>query len=297
MAGGHWKRKSTAHKNKRRITKARPTAHNQKRQIASAQNQIIAIKQQLNLTKERCRWHCGYVDETIESYPYIVPLFGSPAQSTTDAATTNNPLGASMKWEQTMTSQPQDSASLRSKAVVNKQYVDMSIKSNTEPDVTQFTAFVVQLLPKSAQQVYAETANMSAMTRGRDFVTPTTSLGTDTGYGAFLNNARFKIIKRLEFETAGYDSGASQNNSMPGSTGNTGRGTRTGLVHRVQFKLNYGSTLVKCTGDGQSLSDLQYDEINPEQKRFVVVFSDNSILDAESPSCSLSSLITGYTAE
>ena len=191
-----------------------------------------------------------------------------------------------------MTPNPQNLGTFRSKVVVNKQYIDLTVATGNENAVISFTAFIVQLQPKVAQQTYQETSQMSALTRDADFATPLNALGQDSGYGAYLNNQRFRIIKRLEFETTGGASGGAA-----GSTGNTGKGTRMGLLHRAQAKLNYGSTIFKSSGNGATSQTLTYSEINPEQKRFIVLFSDNSLVDLEFPTVSMSSLITGYAAE
>jgi len=284
------KRKTTATKNKRRIRRARPTARNQRRQIASTQNQIIAIKKHINLTKQRMRWHCGFTDVAMTAYPLIIPLTSGP--SVTNPANMNTVVATPVPWNVTMTPAPQNSSVLRSKVVVNKQYIDLTVKSASENAPLSYTAFIVQLVDNSAQQTYDTTGSMSTLVRGEDYISPLNALGQDSGYGAYINNARFRIIKRLEFETLGGASGGAA-----GSTGNTGRGTRTGILHRAQAKLNYGSTLFKSTGDGDSSLTLQYEQLNPEQKRFIVIFSDNSLVDLEFPSVSMSSLITGYAAE
>lgn len=284
------KRKTTATKNKRRIRRARPTARNQRRQIASTQNQIIAIKKHINLTKQRMRWHCGFTDVAMTAYPLIIPLTSGP--SVTNPANMNTVVATPVPWNVTMTPAPQNSSVLRSKVVVNKQYIDLTVKSASENSPLSYTAFIVQLVDNSAQQTYDTTGSMSTLVRGEDYISPLNALGQDSGYGAYINNARFRIIKRLEFETLGGASGGAA-----GSTGNTGRGTRTGILHRAQAKLNYGSTLFKSTGDGDSSLTLQYEQLNPEQKRFIVIFSDNSLVDLEFPSVSMSSLITGYAAE
>ena len=288
------RRKTTAAKNKRRIRTRRPTARNQKKQIASTQNQIIAIKKHLNLGKERMRWHCGFHDVSITGYPLVIPLTSGP--STVNPAVMNTTLGTDVPWNVTMTPAPQNSSALRSKCVVNKQYVDLSISAGNETDLLQFTAFLVQLQPKVAQQTYDNTSSMSSLVRDDDFVTTNTVLGTDSGYGAYLNNSKYKIIKRLEFETAGHPPTGYTGN--PGTaTGNTGRGTNSWYLKRTQFKVNYGSTLFKSSGLGESQLTLSYPEINPEQKRFIIIFSDNSITDLEDPTVSMSSLITGYAVE
>lgn len=284
------KYKSTASKNKKRIQFRRPTARNQKRQIASTQNQIIAIKKHLSLNKERMRWHCGFYQINITNKELIIPLTSGP--SSVAPASVNNILGTPVPWEPTMTPVPQSTSALRSKVVVNKQYVDLTITVGAIQEINQYTAFVVQLQPKVAQQTYIDTGGMTNLSIENDFICPKDSLGNSTGYGIYVNNQRYKIIKRLEFETAGT---TFTNATNYPSTGNTGRGTRSWALMRTQFKLNYGSTLMKSSGDQESSATLNYADINPEQKRFILLFSDNIVDDF--PQVSMSSLITGYACE
>lgn len=289
------KPRSTASKNKRRINKSRPTANNQKKQILSLQNQTQHISQHLNLLKERCRWHMGFTGISMTSYPLIIPLTSGPSPN--NPAVVNTVLGTSVPWGLTMTPAPQGIGTFRSKSVVNKQYIDLTVSAGNETSLLHMTAFVVQLQPKVASQTYTDTSSMSTMIRGTDYITPLDSLGNDSGYGAYINNQRYKIIKRIEFETAGALSSSFPDNLQPGASGDTGRGTRIMQVRRSQFKLNYGSTLFKSSGNVATQQTLEYADINPEQKRFIIIFSDNSLVDLEFPSISLSSLITGYTAE
>ena len=286
--------RTTAVKNRRRIRKSRPTARNQKKQIASNQNQIIAIKKHLNLSKERIRWHCGFHNSTINEYPLIIPLTSGP--STVNPAQMNTTLGTDVPWNVVMTPVPQQGSNLRSKVIVNKQYVDLTITAGNEASLLQFTAFLVQLQPKTAQQTYEATNSMSSLTRNEDFITTAGTLGIDTGYGAYINNDKYKILKRIEFETGG-NAPSSNGPEDTQATGDTGRGTRSWYLRRAQMKINYGSTLFKSAGNSDSSLTLEYKDINPEQKRFIIIFSDNGTGDLESPTVSMSSLITGYAVE
>lgn len=272
--------------------RSRPTARAQKRQILSNQNQIASLRRHVNLTKERIRWHCGVTDVGMTSYPFIVPLTSGP--STSNPATLNDVIGTLNPWQITMTAAPQTNDTIRSKVVVNTQWVDMMVTCGSETAVLNFTAFLVQLDPKNARQVYEETGSMQNLQRGRDFITPETTLSTDSGYGAYLNTDRFKIIKRLEFETAGT---TYTNASNYEATGNTGSGTNSWAMKRCQFKVNYGNTMFKSTGDGSASSTLAYSELPSPSKRFIVIFSNNSVVDLEYPKFTMSSLITGYAAE
>lgn len=272
----------------RRIKHRRPSARNQRRQIKSNQSQLVAIKRQLNLNKQRLRWRCGFTEIPVTAYPMIIPLTSGPA--TTGPALTST--GVAVTWDVTMTAHPQDINTLRSKVVVNSQWIDLSITGGSEPSPLYFTAFVVQLQDDTASQVYTETTNMTTLVKDVDYCCPINNVGADSGYGAYMNNARFKILDRMEFSTMGATIG------WPGGPpgGNTGSGLGAALKRR-QFKLNYGNTVLKSTGDGATSQSLPYAEIDPKHKRFIVLFSDNSNLDGQYPNVAFSSLITGYAAE
>ena len=295
MANGRRGRnQKTSVKNRRRIVRGRPTASNQRKQILSNQNQIVALKRHVNLSKERMRWHMGMTDVAITTYPLVIPLTSGP--STINPAVVNTVVGELAPWNITMTPAPQNSDTVRSKCVVNTQWVDLSIKAGSEDALLQHTAFLVQLNPMNARQVYQETGSMQSLIRGRDFTSALGPLGTDSGYGAYLNSDRFTILKRLEFETAGHPPIGFAGQSS-GSTGNTGSGTNGWYIKRCQFKVNYGNTVFKSTGDGATQSSLQYAELPSPSKRFIILFSDNIRTDAQFPSFSISSLITGYAPE
>lgn len=277
----------TSIKNRRRIVRSKPTASNQRRQILSNQNQITAINKHLSLTKERIRWHCGFAERQITAYPYVIPLTSGPSSSTPALTSTGVPV----PWTVTMTAKTQNDETLRNKAVANTQWVDLSISGGDEPEPLYFTAFLVQLQEDTASQVYFETSNMATLTRGTDFMTPNVAGGvTDSGYGPYLNNDRFKILKRMEFCTLGPTIG------WPGGPpgGNMGGGLGA-AVRRTQFKINYGNTTFKSTGQMASLQSLPYAEIDPKHKRFIVIFSDNNLDNFKYPTVVMSSLITGYT--
>lgn len=289
MPNGRRRYTKSSTSNRRRIVRKRPTARNQKRQILSNQNQIVALKRHLTLNKERIRWQCGFSESSVSAYPMIIPLTSGP--STISPAVTNTVPVKSCVWNTTMTAYPQDSSALRSKVVVNTQWIDLSVTGGNELSPIYVTGFVVQLQEKTASQVYAETVNMSDLTRDVDFCTPLNGV-VDSGYGPYLNNSRFKIIKRLEFSTMGATIG------WPGGPpgGNTGSSLGA-FMKRTQFKLNYGNTVLKSTGDAATSSTLQYAEIDPKHKRFIILFSDNNLVDSQFPNVAMNSLVTGYAAE
>lgn len=220
----------------------------------------------------------------------IIPLTSGP--STANVAQTNT--GVNVGWSLTMTDRPQDTPFLRNKAVVNTQWVDLSITGGNEPSPLYFTAFLVQLQEDTATQVYQETNNMTALTQNADYCAPQQAAAPalESGYGPYLNSDRFKILKRMEFSTMGATIG------WPGGPpgGNVGPGLGAAL-RRTQFKINYGNTTFKSTGEGAQLQTMPYAEIDPKHKRFLILFSDNSSLDLQFPNVAMSSLITGYSAE
>ena len=193
-----------------------------------------------------------------------------------------------------MSTAPAKSNFLKSKVVVNSQWVDLSIYGGNEDSTLQFTAFLVQLREGTARQTYEETSSMTSMTRNTDYVTTTGMTGIDTGYGAYMNTDKYNIVKRLEFETFGPQS---EPGGYNGDTGDTGSGTRTGRLYRTNFKVNYGNTVFRSSGDAESLGTLEYTDIAPHTKRFIVIFSDNGMGDGQGPEMSISSLITGYVVE
>lgn len=287
---------STAKRNTRRIKRSRG-AKAQQKQILSNQNQIVSLKNHLNLVKQRIKWRCGFYDivQALNGVT-IIPLTSGPGQESGagNIATVNNGVATPVGWSPVMTPKPQAEGYLCSKACINTQWVDLSITSGGEPERISHTAFVVQLRTDNAIDVYNDTSLMTSLTRNSDYITANNSTGGDSGYGAYLNSDRFKIIKRIEFTTMG-----DQAATNLGATGNVGRGPRMGLVHRAQFKLNYGNTVVKATGQnlpdsGASIDSLGYDDIEPRHKRFIVIVNDNSALDFQFPHINMSSLITGY---
>lgn len=283
------KRRSSARRNLRRIKYRRPSARNQRRQIKSNQRQLMSLRQHVNLNKERIRWRSGFIESQITTFPFIIPLTSGPSP--------NNPAitsaGVPVPWSVTMTPAPQNINSIRSKVVVNSQWIDLSITGGNEPAPLYCTAFLVQLQEDTASQVYFETANMTALAKDTDYCNPDSIVpGVSSGYGAYLNNSRFKIIKRMEFSTIGDTIG------WPGGPpgGNTGSGLGAALK-RTQHKLNYGNTVLKSTGGGATSNSLEYSEIDPKHKRFIIIFNDNSLLDQEYPNVAMSCLTTGYAAE
>jgi len=249
----------------------------------------MSLRQHVRLNKERIRWRSGFIESQITTFPFIIPLTSGP--SIVNPAQTS--AGTAVPWTVTMTTEPQAINTLRSKVVINSQYLDLSITGGNEPSPLYLTAFIVHLMPKCALQTYYETSNMTTFNKDSDYCCPDSVVpGVASGYGAYLNSSRYKIIKRMEFSTVADSIG------WPGGPpgGNTGSGLGAALK-RSQHKLSYGNTVLKSTGSNADTNDLEYGEIDPKHKRFIVIFSDNSVLDGQYPNVALSCLTTGYAAE
>ena len=145
------------------------------------------------------------------------------------------------------------------------------------------TLFIVKLKndENQAQRTYNDTTGMSVMTAGEDFTTNQQRLGTQ----AWLNPERYEIHKRWEMHTCGDE----KVEPTPGASGNIQN--MSGAINRVGFKLSYGGRHLKATGVSTEISNLQYQDIAPQDKFFLIAFSDNSRLDLENPLLSVSSVI------
>lgn len=286
-------RPTAAARNRRHIKNKRPTANNQKKQILKNQNQIVAIKRQINVRREPVKWKCGFTNAVMDAYPLVIPLTSGPTSLASRQALLNNTAATNVGWSYTMSNSVQNSGSNRSKCFVHKQYVDLAIKSGTESALLSFTAFLVQLKPEVATETYTETTQMTVLENDKDYCSaPSTT--ADSGYGAYVNSTRYKILKRIELETQSITDDSIS--SVGRTTGNVGQGSRMNQLHRAQLRVNYGNTLIKAPagqGDNDDLDTVDYDDIKPESKRFIVIFSDNSFLDGQYPKVSMSSLITG----
>lgn len=286
-------RPTAAARNRRHIKNKRPTAQNQKKQILKNQNQIVAIKRQINVRREPVKWKCGFTNAVMDSYPFVIPLTSGPTSLASRQALLNNTAATNVGWSYTMSNSVQNSGSNRSKCFVHKQYVDLAIKSGTESALLSFTAFLVQLKPEVATETYTETTQMTVLENDKDYCSAPSSTA-DSGYGAYVNSTRYKILKRIELETQSITDDSIS--SVGRTTGNVGQGSRMNQLHRAQLRVNYGNTLIKAPagqGDNDDLDTVDYDDIKPESKRFIVIFSDNSFLDGQYPKVSMSSLVTG----
>lgn len=290
----------TSVKNRRRITRRRPTARNQRRQILSNQNQISAIQKTLRSNREAVTWHMGITNAPLAgSYPLVVPLTSGPSSAASTQATLNNTGNTNAGWSYTMTPAVYNSDMNRSKCFLYKQYVDFTISSGTEPKLQQFTIYLVSLQPDTAQSVYNDSTGMTQLVNGRDFIgTPPKAIGGDhTQYGVYLNPRSFKVHQKWTCNTQSIAAAAIS--SVARNTSNT-----TNQHNRFSCTVNYGGTTLAAPGDNvlalpqnDRLHDIEYADIPPHKKRFLLVFSDeNEDADVNDSTLTLNSIISGATA-
>lgn len=262
---------------------------------ANAQSkQIQTLARQVGNLKDASReltlptfYKCGYSSRT-NSYPLIVPLTSGPSQ--TDAADTNNTPNDHMKWQQVFNYRNSGNDTQRKNIKLYSQYVDCVLEPGGEQDMLIHTIFLIKLRNEEgqAQKTYETTGEMQAMEEGDDFVTNEGRGGAQ----AFMNPLKYEIIKRWEKHTCGdkilesEDPGAGEIERSGGAIVNN-----AGAISRWTFKVNYGGRHIKCVGRDQSVNDLVYQDMNPQDKYFLVAFSDNSTADLENPLLSVSSIV------
>lgn len=284
MAGGKMYKvvegKQTVLQNAKKKTGAKA----QSNQIQRLARQVDGVKDRLAETSIQKNWHCGYSSRT-NAYPLIVPLTSGPKSGATGTATTNNVPSDLMNWI-TWGSFPGGAVNTeKGRIALYSQYIDMILTPGGETDVLCHTIFVVQLRDDKegmANQTYRRTTNMSSMELDLDYCT-TPGAG---GAQAYLNPKLYRIHKRYEFVTAG-------NITEPGVDDSTLLlNGKTAGHHRVQLKLSYGGRQLRTTGRSEEVQGIVYNDIPPQYKYFIIVFSDNSTLDLENPSFQVHSTIT-----
>lgn len=255
---------------------------------ASAQStQIQTLARQVDVLKDAGRersiptyYNTSYSSRT-NAYPLVVPLSSGPGAA--GSATTNNSPGDTMVWEKVFNYGGPIQNETRQNLKLYSQYVDVILEPGNEEDILVHTIFLVKLRNDEgqAQRVYNDTANMSSLGVGQDFTTNQQRLGAQ----AWLNPERYEIHKRWEMHTCGDE----KVEPTPGGAGIIQN--MSGAINRWGFKLNYGGRHLRATGLSTEVSNINYNDIAPEDKYFLIAFSDNSTLDLENPLLSVSSVI------
>ena len=256
---------------------------------ASAQSkQIQTLARQVDNLKETTRelsiptyYSLSYSTNT-DAYPLIIPLTSGP--STTSPAESNNTPVDSLVWNKRFNYGGPTPNETRQNLKLYSQYVDVILEPGSEEDLLIHTIFLVKLRndENQARDTYNSTTQMRGMTFGDDYI----SNQERPGAQAWMNPEKYEIHKRWEFHTCG------EVESVPGLPGAAGTiQNKSGAINRFGFKINYSGRHLRAIGTGKELSDVVYDDIEPDNKYFLVAFSDNSILDLQNPKISVSSII------
>ena len=290
-------------KNRRRIVRRRPTARNQKRQILSNQNQIAALRRELTVMKHPITYGGGFKNVSLKSgdtSPMIIPLTNGPRQGSLNTAQAND--GTSLfsptdcGWRVTM-SNLGSTTQIRDGLKLWRQYVTMQIAPGNESAYISHQLFLVKLQPDVATDVYAETGDMTTLVKHRDYYCQDieNAATAHAQFGVFLNTSRYKIIKKWHFSTVGGNDHIA--------------GIYKPVKRTVKFSCNYGGSTVRVSGGGPSatsngvaqmaagdqvtLDSIEYDDIDPKHKYFLVAFNDNEPGDLQYPQLSMSWLVKG----
>lgn len=254
---------------------------------ASAQsNQIQTLSRQVESLKDSNRertiptyYSCSFSSRT-DAYPLIVPLTSGP--SSTGPAESNNTPADDLEWEKTFNTAGVTPTQTRQNLKLYSQYVDCVLEPGNEEDMLLHTFFLIKLNDHEgkAQRTYNETSFMTGMQKDEDFVSNVQRDGAQV----WLNPEKYTIIKRWEFHTCGDE----KVEPTPGAAGIIQN--MSGAINRWGFKINYGGRHIKATGMGDTIAQVRYIDLPPQDKYFLVAFSDNSTLDLENPLLSVSAI-------
>lgn len=255
----------------------------QSKQISRLARQVDVLQDKTKELSVPINYRVGYKSRT-DTYPLIIPLSSGPKSGTTGTATTNNVPLDLMNWVKW--------GSFPGGAVNNQlgnlklysQYIDLIVEPGGEIDLVNHTIFLVQLKDGGAgeaRQTYIRTGGMMSMTKDLDY----TSNPDNPGSQAWMNPQLYKIHKRIECFTAG-----NTNEPIASDTAITMR-NKSGGYNRFGMKISYSGRHLRATERSAEIQSITYDDIPPEYKYFIVAFSDNSTLDLENPSISVSSTV------
>jgi len=261
--------------------KAKTGAAAQSKQIQTLARQVDVLKDNSKEQTIPTYYVCSYSSRT-DAYPLIVPLSSGP--SLTAAAVSNNTPQDLLQWNKCFNTAGPNPTQTRQNLKLYSQYVDVILEPGGEEDMLIHTLFLIKLKNEDgigARRTYNDTSGMSTMTVVEDFV----SNSQRDGAQVWLNPERYDIIKRWELHTVGDE----KIEPTPGAAGIIQN--MSGAINRFGFKINYGGRHLKVSGSGTTIQNIQYNDMAPEDKYFLVAFSDNSRLDLENPLLSVSSVI------
>lgn len=253
----------------------------QSKQIQTLARQVGNLKDATREQTIPTYYSASYSSRT-DAYPLIIPLSSGP--SLTAPAESNNTPADYLAWNKCFNTAGANPTATRQNLKLYSQYVDCILEPGGEEDMLIHTLFLVKLNNAEgigARRTYNDTTGMTSMTVVEDFV----SNSQRDGAQVWLNPERYNIIKRWELHTVGDE----KIEPTPGAAGIIQN--MSGAINRFGFKINYGGRHLRVTGSQSTIQNIQYNDIAPEDKYFLVAFSDNSRLDLENPKLSVSSVI------
>lgn len=252
----------------------------QSKQIQTLARQVGNLKDATREALIPTYYQASYSSKT-DAYPLIVPLTSGP--SLTAPAESNNTPKDLLQWTKCFNTAGVSPTATRQNLKLYSQYVDVILEPGNEEDMLIHTLFLVKLRNEGgiARRTYNDTSGMQVMGDDKDFVTNAQRDGAQ----AWLNPERYHIIKRWELHTVGDE----KIEPTPGAAGIIQN--MSGAINRFGFKINYGGRHLRVTGNDTTVQNIHYNDMEPEDKYFLVVFSDNSRLDLENPLLSVSTVI------
>lgn len=276
MAPRRFKRKTVLQKAKKATG-----AKAQSSQIQTLARQVSILKESNGDQTIPTYYSASYSSRT-DAFPLIVPLSSGP--SLTAPAQSNNTPADLLQWNKCFNTAGPTPTQTRQNLKLYSQFVDVILEPGGEEDMLIHTLFLVKLNNTDgigARRTYNDTSSMSSMTVVEDYV----SNSQRDGAQVWLNPERYNIIKRWELHTCGDE----KIEPTPGASGVIQN--MSGAINRFGFKINYGGRHLRVSGSGTTIQNIQYNDIAPEDKYFLIAFSDNSTLDLENPLLSVSSVI------
>lgn len=252
----------------------------QSKQIQTLARQVGNLKEATREASIPTYYQASYSSKT-DAYPLIVPLTSGP--SLTAPAESNNTPKDLLQWTKVFNTAGVSPTATRQNLKLYSQYVDVILEPGNEEDMLIHTLFLVKLRNEGgiARRTYNDTSGMQVMGDDKDFCTNAQRDGAQ----AWLNPERYHIIKRWELHTVGDE----KIEPTPGAAGIIQN--MSGAINRFGFKINYGGRHLRVSGNDTTVQNIHYNDMEPEDKYFLVVFSDNSRLDLENPLLSVSTVI------
>lgn len=274
----------TRHKKKPTVierAKRRKGAGAQSKQIQTLARQVDHLKESTRELTIPINWAVSYKSRT-DAYPLCVPLTSGPRSGEFGVAQTNNTPIDRMDWVKWGTYPGALINNQKANLKLYSQYVDMILEPGGEVDLLNHTIFVVQLRDDNeglARSTYIRTNGVTSLDQSVDYITNIDNPGSQ----AWLNPQLYKIHKRYEAFTCGNNDGTLASAPLMRN--------KSGGYNRFGFKLSYGGRHLRAAEASAEVQSITYDDIPPEYKYFIIAFSDNSVVDLENPSLSVSSTI------